>query len=79
MGVNKFNAEKYHDPTAYEAIRKIESEAREQPYKPLVFICSPFAGDIESNILRAQGYCRFAVARNTIAIETFGRKIRPPI
>lgn len=27
-----------------------------------VFICSPFAGDTVRNILRAQGYCRKAVA-----------------
>lgn len=26
----------------------------------LIFICSPFAGDIELNTLRASRYCRFA-------------------
>jgi hypothetical protein len=66
MGVNKFNSEKYSDPTAYEALRKIEAEEKKQPFRPIVYICSPFAGDIESNILRAQGYCRFAVTRDTI-------------
>ena len=27
----------------------------------LVFICSPFAGDMEGNAKRAQRYCRFAM------------------
>lgn len=42
--------------------------------KPLVYIASPFAdrspagGDTETNIRRAQGYCRFAVANNCIPI-----------
>ena len=34
----------------------------------MVFICSPYAGDIERNIRKAQGYCRFAVSRNCIPI-----------
>lgn len=66
MGVNKFNAERYPDPTAYEALKSIEAEARKQPFRPVVYICSPLAGDTESNILRAQGYCRFAVTKNMI-------------
>lgn len=66
MGINKFNAEGYHDPTAFEALTKIEAEAKKKPFKPIVFICSPFAGDIEKNIRRAQGYSRFAVSRNCI-------------
>ncbi len=66
MGVNKFNAEGYFDPTAYEALTRIEAEAKKQPYRPIVFICSPFAGDTEKNIRRAQGYSRFAVSRNCI-------------
>ena len=32
------------------------------PHPPLIFICSPFAGDTERNINRARGYCRFAVS-----------------
>jgi hypothetical protein len=31
-----------------------------------VFICSPFAGDTVRNILRAQGYCRKAVAEGHV-------------
>lgn len=32
-----------------------------QGYKPMVYICSPFAGDIEINLMKARNYCRFAV------------------
>ena len=31
-----------------------------------VFICSPFAGDTVRNIIRAQGYCRKAVAEGHV-------------
>lgn len=40
----------------------------EKPYKPLVYIASPYAGDTESNTLRTQGYCRFAVTKNCIPV-----------
>ena len=68
MRVNKYNAEGYIDPTAYEALTKIEQEAKRCSYRPLVFICSPYAGNREWNTQRARGYCRFAVAQNCIPI-----------
>lgn len=68
MGINKFNAEGYYDPTAYEALTRIEQAAKKTAYKPLVFICSPYAGDIEWNVRKAQGYCRYAVSKNHIPI-----------
>src|ERR1035437_5308510 len=64
--MNNLNAEGYHDPTAYEALKKIEEEAKKKQFKPIVFICSPFAGDTEKNIRRAQRYSRFAVSKNCI-------------
>ena len=60
------NAEGYADPTAYEALTAVAKS--EKPYKPLVYIASPYAGDIETNVRRAQGYCRFAVTKNCIPI-----------
>lgn len=46
MGVNKFNCEGYYDPTAYEALTKIEQEAKAlRAFRPVVYICSPLAGD----------------------------------
>lgn len=66
MSINKFNAEGYMDLTAYEALKTIETEAKNKPFRPMVFICSPFAGNVERNTSRAQGYSRFAVSRNYI-------------
>ena len=60
------NAEGYADPTAYEALTAVAKS--EKPYKPLVYIASPYAGDTETNVRRAQGYCRFAVTKNCIPI-----------
>lgn len=37
-------------------------------YKPLVYICSPYAGDTGKNTENARRYCRFAVNRNSIPI-----------
>lgn len=67
VSVNLYNAERYVDPTAYEALTNIERETK-RIYRPLVYICSPYAGDTERNTRRAQGYCRFAVSRNCIPI-----------
>ncbi|WP_456064401.1 hypothetical protein [Clostridium prolinivorans] len=50
MSISKFNAEGYYDPTAYEALLRIEREARKAPYRPMVFICSPYAGCINVKI-----------------------------
>ena len=45
MGINKFNCEGYYDPTAYEALTRIENEARKlRSFRPVVYICSPLSG-----------------------------------
>ena len=36
--------------------------------KPIVYICSPYAGDIEANIENARRYCRFATDKRCIPI-----------
>lgn len=62
MAVNKFNSEGYYDPTAYEALKKIECESKAQrSFRPLVYICSPLSGDMVANQEKARAYCRFAV------------------
>lgn len=62
MSVNKRNSEGYFDPTAYDALVKIEREARQaHAFRPLVYICSPLSGDIAANQRSARRYCRFAV------------------
>lgn len=57
-----YNSEGYRDPTAYEAIKNIEAE------KKIVFICSPFKGDIEVNTSRAKRYGRYAVTKKVVPI-----------
>lgn len=57
-----YNQEGYLDPTAYEAIKNTEKEKR------IVFICSPYKGDIEVNTSRAKRYGRFAVTKKQVPI-----------
>ena len=66
MGVNKYNSEKYHDPTAFEALSNIKKEA--SMFLPLVYICSPYSGNVEKNVEAARQYCRFAVDQKAIPI-----------
>ena len=68
MGVNMFNAERYYDPTAYEALTRIEQEAKKAAFRPIVYICSPFSGDTETNTEKARKYCRHAVDKGCIPI-----------
>ncbi|NLK53201.1 MAG: DUF4406 domain-containing protein [Syntrophomonadaceae bacterium] len=56
------NSEGYPDPTPYEALKAV------RVYHPIVYICSPFAGDIKRNIERARGYCRLAVSQGYIPL-----------
>lgn len=69
MSISKFNSEGYHDPTPYEALTAIGKEEKTaKVFRPLVYICSPFAGDTERNIRRARGYCRFVVSKGYIPL-----------
>lgn len=62
MGINKFNYEGYYDPTAYEALTKIEQKAKAlRAFRPVVYICSPLAVDMVKNQEIAHTYCCFAV------------------
>ena len=54
MSVSRFNSEGYHDPVVYEALTNMEKEQRVAVravavYRPLVYICSPYAGDVKVN------------------------------
>lgn len=70
MGISKYNHEGYPDPTTYEALSNIakEEKAAKRVYRPLVYICSPFAGDIENNVNMARIYSRFAVRNDCIPL-----------
>lgn len=70
--VSMYNSEGYKDPVVYEALTRVEAEERAAraaaAYRPLVYICSPYAGDIEKNTYRARAFSRFAVEKKYILI-----------
>ena len=69
MSISKLNAERYYDPTAYEALAAIEKEERALcAFRPIVYICSPYAGDTPTNVENARRYSRFAVDKGYIPI-----------
>lgn len=69
MGIDYRNSEQYPDPTAYAAMKAIEDEQRAlRAFRPIVYICSPYAGDIEKNVLAARRYSRFAVETGYIPV-----------
>ena len=69
MSISKFNPEGYFDPTAYEALTTVEMEVKAvKAFRPLVYICSPYSGDIERNTDAARRYSRFAVDSGYIPV-----------
>ena len=70
MGISKYNSEGYSDPTSHAALSGIRKEERaaRRAYRPLVYICSPFAGDTEKNTEKARRYSRFAVKNGAIPL-----------
>lgn len=57
-----YNDKGYLDTTAYEALKNVEKEKR------IVFICSPYKGDIEINTIRAKKYVRYAISKKRVPI-----------
>lgn len=72
MGIDKFNHEGYFDPTTYEALTNIHREEmtadKRAAYLPLVYVCSPYAGDVENNVKNAKAYSRFVVENSAIPV-----------
>lgn len=66
MGISKYNFEGYYDPTPQMAVCNIEKKLHK--YRPLVYICSPFSGNIERNTRKAREYSRFAVDHGAIPL-----------
>ena len=60
------NQEGYADPTAGAVMKEVIKDARK--WRPLVYICSPYAGDVERNTAAARRYSRFAVDAGYIPI-----------
>ena len=69
---NLYNSEGYFSPTEYEAMTRIEkverAAAKAAAFRPIVYICSPYAGDIERNTENARRYSRFAVNQHCLPI-----------
>lgn len=69
MDIDKFNSEGYYDPTAYEALIATTKEEKSlRAFRPIVYICSPYAGDIDRNVKAARKYSKFAVSMGYIPI-----------
>ena len=66
IGIAYKNTEGYSDPVPFLAMANIEKE--EKKFIPIVYICSPYSGDIEGNTLKAQKYSRFAVEQGALPI-----------
>jgi hypothetical protein len=64
------NSEGYADPTAGEALSRILANERQslRAFRPIVYICSPYSGDVEANVAAARRYSRFAVDKGFIPI-----------
>lgn len=67
-GISRRNHEGYWDPTAYEAMCAVARAEKKAAFRPLVYICSPFAGDTTANIAAARRYCRYAVEQGYLPI-----------
>lgn len=64
MNKELFNQSGCKDITAYKAIRNVSR----QQYYPMVYICSPFSGDVKVNSKNARKYSRFAVDKGNIPL-----------
>jgi hypothetical protein len=64
------NGEGYPDPTAAEALANMQNSEKQalRAFRPIVYICSPYSGDVEGNVAAARRYSRFAVEQGYIPI-----------
>ncbi|MDU1353027.1 MAG: DUF4406 domain-containing protein [Actinomyces sp.] len=66
IGIPKKNIEGYPDLTCYKALKEIQRA--EYGYRPLVYICSPYSGDVEANVQLVRRFCAFAVSARQIPL-----------
>lgn len=64
------NSEGYPDPTCYQALKNIYAKEQRplRAFRPIVYICSPYSGDVAKNVSAARRYCRFAVDQGYIPL-----------
>lgn len=60
------NSEGYPDPTAADALTNVARVEKMKAWKPCVFICSPYAGDVDRNTRNARRFLKFAVDQGAI-------------
>jgi len=65
-GVAYENPKGYADSVSCQELNKKDEEQMTQ--RPLVYICSPFSGDVEGNQQKARQYSRVAVEQGAIPI-----------
>lgn len=46
----------------------MRNDTNEKPFRPLIYVCSPFSGDIEGNTERTRQFCRFALEHGQIPL-----------
>ena len=70
-----FNQEKYPDPTAYDAIKRVELEEKRRTkiqngewFMKWIYIASPYKGDIEKNISNAKKYALFVSKQTFVPV-----------
>ena len=70
MNTDHKNAEGYPDPTYHAAMTNMmkECEAARPSFRPLVYICSPYSGNVEANTERTVRFCRFALDKDNIPL-----------
>jgi len=82
-GISRYNAAGYYDPTAHIALTRVsksEKVANRKPPSPvlpqkqpsmprqLVYIASPYRGDVAKNTANARRYCQYAVEKGKFPI-----------
>ena len=68
MSINTHNHEGYHDPTVYEALSNIEAVEKKSGFKRIVYICSPYSGNVRKNVEATKRFCRFAISQRCVPI-----------
>lgn len=67
MGIR--NAEGYMDVVPYQAIANVEREMKVRAgFRPLVYICAPFSGEIEANKKKAIAFAEYAYQNGCIPV-----------
>lgn len=65
------NSEGYIDLVAYKAIMNVDREKKAETksaFRPLVYVCAPFSGDIEGNKKKAAEFAEFAYKNGCIPV-----------